>query len=95
MWKAGPFLKITDCAKKLGGALFLVGEIGGNDYNYAFFQKRSIEAVKAYVPQVVKSIMDFTKASSSIRSLLPKWRIHSIFYESSLSRPNMHPTKER
>ncbi|KAK1626076.1 hypothetical protein QYE76_000391 [Lolium multiflorum] len=50
-----------DCAKKLGGALFLVGEIGGNDYNYAFFQKRSIEAVKAYVPQVVKSIMDFTK----------------------------------
>ncbi|VAH58613.1 unnamed protein product [Triticum turgidum subsp. durum] len=39
-----------DCAKKLGGALFLVGEIGGNDYNYAFFQKRSVEAVKAYVP---------------------------------------------
>ncbi|KAM0824073.1 hypothetical protein ACQ4PT_070446 [Festuca glaucescens] len=50
-----------DCAKKLGGALFLVGEIGGNDYNYAFFQKRSIEAVKAYVPQVVNSIMDLTK----------------------------------
>ncbi|KAM0845358.1 hypothetical protein ACQ4PT_056429 [Festuca glaucescens] len=50
-----------DCAKKLGRALFLVGEIGGNDYNYAFFQKRSIEAVKSYVPQVVKSIMDFTK----------------------------------
>jgi high-affinity Fe2+/Pb2+ permease len=66
-----PF-KTTDCAKKLGGALFLVGEIGGNDYNYAFFQKRSIEAVKAYVPQVVKSIMDFTKASI-ISTLLPKW----------------------
>ncbi|KAM3347817.1 hypothetical protein ACQJBY_021617 [Aegilops geniculata] len=50
-----------DCAKKLAGALFLVGEIGGNDYNYAFFQKRSIEAVKAYVPLVVKSIMDVAK----------------------------------
>ncbi|OEL36337.1 Acetylajmalan esterase [Dichanthelium oligosanthes] len=43
-----------DCAKKLAGALFLVGEIGGNDYNYAFFQGiRSIEAMKAYVPQEV------------------------------------------
>lgn len=41
----------------------MVGEIGGNDYNYAFFQKRSIEAVKAYVPLVVKSIMDVAKAS--------------------------------
>ncbi|XP_062182968.1 GDSL esterase/lipase At5g03980-like [Phragmites australis] len=51
-----------DCAKKLAGALFLVGEIGGNDYNYAFFQGiRSIEAMKAYVPQVVKTIMDVSK----------------------------------
>ncbi|KAJ1275650.1 hypothetical protein BS78_05G151700 [Paspalum vaginatum] len=51
-----------DCAKKLAGALFLVGEIGGNDYNYGFFQgSRSIEAMKAYVPQVIKSIMDVAK----------------------------------
>uniref|UniRef100_A0A0D9XSG6 Esterase n=1 Tax=Leersia perrieri TaxID=77586 RepID=A0A0D9XSG6_9ORYZ len=50
-----------DCEKKLSGALFLVGEIGGNDYNYAFFQGRSIEAMKAYVPQVVRSIMDVAK----------------------------------
>ncbi|XP_062197693.1 acetylajmalan esterase-like [Phragmites australis] len=51
-----------DCAKKLAGALFLVGEIGGNDYNYAFFQGiRSIQAMKAYVPQVVKTIMDVAK----------------------------------
>uniref|UniRef100_A0A0E0MFU2 Esterase n=1 Tax=Oryza punctata TaxID=4537 RepID=A0A0E0MFU2_ORYPU len=41
-----------DCERKLAGALFLVGEIGGNDYNYAFFQGRSIESVKTYVPQV-------------------------------------------
>lgn len=42
----------------------MVGEIGGNDYNYAFFQGSSIEAVKAYVPQVVQSIMDVAKASN-------------------------------
>ncbi|KAG8089889.1 hypothetical protein GUJ93_ZPchr0011g28520 [Zizania palustris] len=50
-----------DCAKKLAGALFLVGEIGGNDYNYAFFQGRSIDSIKSYVPQVVTSIMDVAK----------------------------------
>ncbi|CAL4984425.1 unnamed protein product [Urochloa decumbens] len=51
-----------DCAKKLSGALFLVGEIGGNDYNYGFFQGiRSIEAMKAYVPQVIKTVMDVAK----------------------------------
>ncbi|KAL6659854.1 hypothetical protein ACP70R_002683 [Stipagrostis hirtigluma subsp. patula] len=51
-----------DCAKKLAGALFLVGEIGGNDYNYAFFQgTRSVEATKAYVPQVVNAIIDVAK----------------------------------
>jgi hypothetical protein len=55
----------SDCAKKLAGALFLVGEIGGNDYNYAFFQGiRSIEATKAYVPQVIKTIMSVAKASA-------------------------------
>lgn len=41
----------------------MVGEIGGNDYNYAFFQGRSIESMKTYVPQVVRSIMDVAKAS--------------------------------
>nr|CAB3504971.1 unnamed protein product [Digitaria exilis] len=53
-----------DCAKKIAVALFLVGEIGGNDYNYAFFQGlRSIESMKAYVPQVVNTVMDVAKAS--------------------------------
>ncbi|CAN6372155.1 unnamed protein product [Urochloa humidicola] len=51
-----------DCAKKLAGALFLVGEIGGNDYNYGFFQGiRSVEAMKAYVPQVIKTVVDVAK----------------------------------
>ncbi|KAL6890276.1 hypothetical protein ACP4OV_009039 [Aristida adscensionis] len=51
-----------DCAKKLEQALFLVGEIGGNDYNYAFFQgMRSIETTKTYVPKVVKTIMEIAQ----------------------------------
>jgi hypothetical protein len=40
----------------------LVGEIGGNDYNYGFLQgTRSIQAMKAYVPQVINAIMDVAK----------------------------------
>ncbi|RWR86951.1 acetylajmalan esterase-like protein [Cinnamomum micranthum f. kanehirae] len=48
----------AECAKKLEKALFLAGEIGGNDYNYAFFQGRSIEEVKSYVPNVVQAVKD-------------------------------------
>ncbi|XP_058096253.1 GDSL esterase/lipase At1g28650-like [Magnolia sinica] len=39
-------------------ALFLVGEIGGNDYNYAFIQGKSIEEVTTFVPNVVHKIKD-------------------------------------
>jgi hypothetical protein len=61
----------SDCAKKLANALFLVGEIGGNDYNYAFFQgTRSIDTVKSYVPQVINTIMDVTKVRSLQQALL-------------------------
>ncbi|CAK9309105.1 unnamed protein product [Citrullus colocynthis] len=45
-----------DCNEKLSNALFLVGEIGGNDYNYALFQGKTIKEVKDMVPDVVQSI---------------------------------------
>ncbi|KAF3334453.1 acetylajmalan esterase-like protein [Carex littledalei] len=51
----------SDCAQKIEQALFLVGEIGGNDYNYAFFQGASINQAMNYVPQVVQSIIDAAK----------------------------------
>ncbi|XP_078181581.1 GDSL esterase/lipase At5g03980-like [Carex rostrata] len=51
----------SDCARKLEQALFLVGEIGGNDYNYAFFQEASINQAMNYVPQVVQAIIDAAK----------------------------------
>ncbi|CAN6206261.1 unnamed protein product [Urochloa humidicola] len=40
----------------MASSLFLVGEIGGNDYNQALFQGRSVNEVKTYVPDVVARI---------------------------------------
>ncbi|KAJ1292129.1 hypothetical protein BS78_02G368800 [Paspalum vaginatum] len=40
----------------MASSLFLVGEIGGNDYNQALFQGRSVDDVKTYVPDVVAGI---------------------------------------
>ncbi|XP_057962358.1 GDSL esterase/lipase At5g03980-like [Malania oleifera] len=37
-------------------ALFMVGETGGNDYNYALFQGKSTEQLKSLVPNVVATI---------------------------------------
>ncbi|KAF6175742.1 hypothetical protein GIB67_038953 [Kingdonia uniflora] len=47
-----------DCAKRLQRALVFVGEIGGNDYNYAFFQEKPVKEIRTYVPHVVRSITD-------------------------------------
>lgn len=37
-------------------SLFLVGEIGANDYNHPLFQNKSVEWVKPLVPRVIRSI---------------------------------------
>lgn len=39
----------------------MVGEIGGNDYNYAIFQGKSIEELKSMVPDIVSTIMEGVK----------------------------------
>ncbi|CAI9764299.1 unnamed protein product [Fraxinus pennsylvanica] len=46
----------TDCAQKNANSLFMVGEIGGNDYNYALIQRKSIQELREMVPQVVATI---------------------------------------
>ncbi|ESQ40362.1 hypothetical protein EUTSA_v10015988mg [Eutrema salsugineum] len=43
----------SDCLKQ---SLFMVGEIGGNDYNYGFFQGKSMEEIRSYIPHVVGAI---------------------------------------
>ena len=49
---------MIDCVEKLKTGLFMVGEIGGNDYNYPFFQGKSSNVVRDMVPKVVKRIKD-------------------------------------
>ncbi|KAL6964714.1 acetylajmaline esterase [Sarracenia purpurea var. burkii] len=47
-------------------------EIGGNDYNYALFQGKSIEEVKNMVPYVVQSIVD------AVRKIIHKGAVRMI-----------------
>ncbi|KAJ0972796.1 hypothetical protein J5N97_020755 [Dioscorea zingiberensis] len=49
------------CKKQLERTLFTLGEIGGNDYNYAFFEGKQIDEVIALVPLVVQKITDTAK----------------------------------
>lgn len=48
----------------LGNALFLMGEIGGNDYYNAFIDGRSVEEIRTFVPFVINAI------SSAISALI-------------------------
>ncbi|KAJ6683067.1 ZINC FINGER FYVE DOMAIN CONTAINING PROTEIN [Salix koriyanagi] len=50
-----------DCVEKLKNSLFMVGEIGVNDYTYAFFHGKTMEEVKNMVPDVVQAIRDAVK----------------------------------
>uniref|UniRef100_A0A2C9UMP7 Acetylajmalan esterase-like n=1 Tax=Manihot esculenta TaxID=3983 RepID=A0A2C9UMP7_MANES len=50
-----------DCIEKHKKSLFMVGEIGGNDYNYALFQGKTIDELKSMVPNVVNAIKDAVK----------------------------------
>ncbi|KAJ0960930.1 hypothetical protein J5N97_001186 [Dioscorea zingiberensis] len=45
-----------ECEDKLSSSLFLMREIGGNDFNYPFFQGRSFEEVRTFVPSVINAI---------------------------------------
>ncbi|XP_047961245.1 GDSL esterase/lipase At5g45910-like [Salvia hispanica] len=49
-----------DCDKYFKRSLFLVGEIGGNDYNYPFFVGGNITQLKAMVPLVVGAVSSAT-----------------------------------
>ncbi|OMP01259.1 14-3-3 protein [Corchorus olitorius] len=47
-----------DCFRKLKTALFIVGEIGVNDYNYALHEGKSFEEVGYLIPKVIQAIKD-------------------------------------
>ncbi|AEE31008.1 GDSL lipase/esterase [Arabidopsis suecica] len=46
----------SHCREMLGDSLILMGEIGVNDYNYPFFEGKSINEIKQLVPLVIKAI---------------------------------------
>lgn len=56
---------IAEIRKKLQSSLVLVGEIGGNDYNYEFFANKPMTEVEKLIPGVIKTIIDAAKVNIS------------------------------
>lgn len=50
-----------ECKWKLRKALFLMGEIGGNDFNFAFFQGKTLKEAFQLVPEVIQTIKNAVK----------------------------------
>ena len=50
------YIYVVECRNTLRNALFIVGEIGGNDYNFALLMGRTFQEVKDMVPDVVQTI---------------------------------------
>ncbi|KAF5934834.1 hypothetical protein HYC85_025963 [Camellia sinensis] len=46
------------CVRRLARAILYVGEIGGNDFNYALSQGKSIQEIQTHVPDVVGVIIN-------------------------------------
>lgn len=55
MYFIAVYLYVTDCDSYFERSLFVVGEIGGNDYNYAAIAG-NITQLQATVPPVVEAI---------------------------------------
>ncbi|XP_074267698.1 GDSL esterase/lipase At5g03980-like [Silene latifolia] len=47
--------------RKLDKSLFLMGEIGGNDYNFALYQGKTLSDAHKMVPDVIKAITNAVK----------------------------------
>lgn len=47
---------LAGCKNVLGKSLFLIGEIGGNDFTYPFALGKSLTEVKTYVAPVINAI---------------------------------------
>ncbi|BAT87164.1 hypothetical protein VIGAN_05050700 [Vigna angularis var. angularis] len=46
----------SDCSEVFGNSLFLMGEIGGNDFNFPLFRQKNIAEIRTYVPYVINAI---------------------------------------
>ncbi len=63
-----------------------MGEIGGNDYNFALFQGKTVEEVRDMVPEVLQAIKDAVTVSflSKQNKFLLFYLCKVIFYDYSL-----------
>ncbi|KAL5723661.1 acetylajmaline esterase [Ranunculus cassubicifolius] len=52
----------TNCSNEIKRALFMVGETGGNDYNYALFLNQTTEELRPLVPRIVERIINVTES---------------------------------
>ena len=77
---------MTDCVEKLRNSLFMVGEIGGNDYNYALLQGKSIEQVTSMVSEVVQEITNSIKVFFFMSCFLISIAIIHSFFMFNLSK---------
>ncbi|XP_062162338.1 GDSL esterase/lipase At1g31550-like [Alnus glutinosa] len=51
----------SKCNDMFERSVFVMGEIGGNDYNYPFFLLRSIQEIRTFVPLVIQAIASAIK----------------------------------
>ncbi|KAK9697277.1 hypothetical protein RND81_08G026600 [Saponaria officinalis] len=56
----------SECKRKLAKALFIVGEIGGNDYNFAISVGKQPPFLYQMVPEVVQAISNVTEELISL-----------------------------
>ncbi|XP_010915608.1 GDSL esterase/lipase At5g45910 [Elaeis guineensis] len=52
---------LKECKDYFGKSLFVVGEIGGNDYHFPLLANRTLEEVRTYVPEVIEKISKTTE----------------------------------
>ncbi|KAK6133048.1 hypothetical protein DH2020_033203 [Rehmannia glutinosa] len=88
-WMSSHFNSICtnhrDCAEKLQHALFMVGEIGGNDYNFAFPQGKTMDELRDMVPEVVNAIMDGVRSGGARNFPTGCFPIHKTTFETNIS----------
>ncbi|KAI3510472.1 hypothetical protein L1887_17493 [Cichorium endivia] len=60
----------SDCKQIIQHALFLVGEIGGNDYNIELLAGISIKQVRSFVPLVIRTIIAVVKRVLACQKLM-------------------------
>ncbi|KAF9610532.1 hypothetical protein IFM89_022904 [Coptis chinensis] len=73
--RLNPYLDRTASVQQgLRRSLVFLGEVGGNDYNNAFFQHKPVEEIRSYVPQVVSGITNAVRQvirAGAVRVVVP------------------------